>query len=95
MWSSLVLGWVDRDVRNLQHPLWQVAQQPADVSTGGGTFVGAAVGHLAHSRNPDIGVAGHISDGGYTINATPTPLRDVENAWNRSSRSAERIVFLP
>jgi hypothetical protein len=40
-----------RNLRTFQDPARQVAQQPADVAVEGGTFVDAAVRHLAHSSS--------------------------------------------
>jgi NADPH:quinone reductase-like Zn-dependent oxidoreductase len=36
-------------------------------------------------------LATHIEQGGYAIDAHPTPLRDVEDAWTRPGR----VVFVP
>jgi hypothetical protein len=36
-------------------------------------------------------LAAHIAQGGFAIDARPTPLRDVEDAWSRPGR----VVFVP
>jgi NADPH:quinone reductase-like Zn-dependent oxidoreductase len=38
-------------------------------------------------------LAAHLTDGGYAIDAVPTPLSDVEQAWARPT--AGRVVFVP
>jgi hypothetical protein len=40
-------------------------------------------------------LAAHITQGGYTIDARPVALSDVEDAWTRSPGAGERVVFVP
>jgi NADPH:quinone reductase-like Zn-dependent oxidoreductase len=40
-------------------------------------------------------LAAHVAEGGYALDVSPTPLRDVEDVWTRSLGSSQRIVFTP
>ena len=40
-------------------------------------------------------LATHITEGDYAIDAVPTPLRDVEQAWTAPNAGGRRIVFVP
>jgi NADPH:quinone reductase-like Zn-dependent oxidoreductase len=40
-------------------------------------------------------LAAEISTGTYTIDAVPTPLRQVETTWNAAVAPGQRIVFIP
>ena len=59
-------------------------------------FVGSGQGSVPTREIVDelTELAAHIAQGGYTIDARPVALSDVEDTWTRSLGSGERIVFV-
>jgi len=90
---SAPLTWVQiGSVGGLEAPLPSAAFRAARLQLVG-SGIGSVPGHDFAKELPAIAKA--VSAGDFDIRARAVPLADVENAWESSRDSDERIVFVP
>jgi len=109
LWGSVTEQAIPALVRNRAQPskpLWwiqigsmagaSIALPSAALRAANLQLLGSGQGSLATAAIAAelSALAAHISDGAFAVDPLPTPLSDVECAWNAATAPGQRIVFI-